>query len=675
MTITDYKKRFFPILILLTLSTFSFAIEKPSKREIGFARHSAEDYLNERGITVKMSLLLEEYTERLFFFNDLATHSFLLMARDDYASLLNDQVLAFSIGVWHSKARENETFMHMFNYYDNLIKDMHEGRIPKEQVSERPDIYIRPMLNNIRWYQARFDAVLDDQKRPCLYGCGPVAVGQIMKYYGWPEKATGSFSYIDPDKKLRSINLEGATTTWWNISNIYNRNNVCDAPLDTLMKRVGHAVCAHYGNKGTSTNSSNIKRALVMNFGYSPAMFLVDRHQVNEYTMVGLIRNALEHGTPCILTGGNHVFVCDGMYADYLHLNMGWGGSYDGWYRFPVVRKSINKDSFIATALLNIFPDKNKKHISRTVTVETPGTLSSLLSEKDYPNISSLKIIGKINGADIRLIRRMAGGYESCDYFSWKGILSSLDLSEATIVTDSIPYINIDAGSINFKMNVKGKFYEFANMTGSDWEAFCATKANNDREYRITRDDSIYHLRPKTISGQIGMYMFEACENLRQIILPKNTYRISPRAFSGCYALEEITLPPGIRNIDAKAFEHCMSLEKVTVCNDSPMLSMQKFIGNVDNHAIFDECNPRIQMVVDTSMQTYADYTSQQEELRNAKREQEYARVRAEADKKVLTYTNKKKDTIRAPMGTKVISTYKMVNGKRVLVRKKTVKI
>ena len=674
MSITNYIKRFVPTLILLLLSTLSLAIEKPSRSEVSFARHFAEEFLYDKGATVNMSLQLEEYTEHLFFFNDIDAEVFLLMARDDYASLLNDQVLAFSIGVWHSKARENMTFMHMFAYYDNLIKDMHEGRIPKEQPSERPNIFIRPMLSSIRWYQARIGKIYDDHNRPCLYGCGAVAVGQLMKYHEWPDKAKGEFCYMDDAKKLRSINLEGATIPWGKLNNVYNFFYPHDTALDTLMKRVGHAICSEYGYEGTSSNSRDFKRAMVRNFGYSPAMFLVNSLRVNEYTMVNLIRNDLNQGCPCILTGGHHVFVCDGMYADFLHLNMGWGGSYDGWYRFPIVRKDINEYSFINSALLNIFPDDAATHINRTVTIETPGTLSSLLSEKDYPNISSLKIIGKINGADIRLIRRMAGGYESCDYFSWKGILSSLDLSEATIVTDSIPYINIDAGSINFKMNVKGKLYEFANMTDSDWEAFCATKANNDREYRITRDDSIYHLRPKTISGQIGMYMFEACENLRQIILPKNTYRISPRAFSGCYALEEITLPPGVRNIDAKAFEHCMSLEKVTVCNDSPMLYMQQSVGNANN-TIFYGCNPKIRMVVDTSMQTYADYTSQQEELRNAKREQEYVRARAEADKKVLTYTNKKKDTIRAPMGTKVISTYKMVNGKRVLVRKKTVKI
>ena len=96
MSITNYIKRFVPTLILLLLSTLSLAIEKPSRSEVSFARHFAEEFLYDKGATVNMSLQLEEYTEHLFFFNDMDAEVFLLMARDDYASLLNDQVLAFS---------------------------------------------------------------------------------------------------------------------------------------------------------------------------------------------------------------------------------------------------------------------------------------------------------------------------------------------------------------------------------------------------------------------------------------------------------------------------------------------------------------------------------------------------------------------------------------------------
>ena len=101
---------------------------------------------------------------------------------------------------------------------------------------------------------------------------------------------------------------------------------------------------------------------------------------------------------------------------------------------------------------------------------------------------------------------------------------------------------------------------------------------------------------------------------------------------------------------------------------------MQKSIGNVGNDPIFSECNPRMQMVVDTSMQTYAEYTKQQDEFRKAEFEERMARVSAEAEKKDLTSTKKNKDILRVPMGSKVVSTYKMVNGKRVLVGKKVVK-
>ena len=674
MAITDHMKRLVPTLVLLVFSTLCFAIEKPSTREVGFARQTAEDFLYDRGATMNMSLKLEEYTERLFFFNDTRTHTFLLMARDDYASLLNDQVLAFSIGVWHSKARENDTFMHIFKYYDNLIKDMHEGRIPKEQPSERPNIYIRPMLNTIRWYQTRFNAVLDDQKRPCLYGCGAVAIGQLMKYYEWPKKTQGFFSYIDRAGKLRSINLQDATIAWNNLNNIYNAYSTRNAALDTLMKRVGHAICSYYGHEGTSSNTRYFKRALVDNFGYSPAMFLVNSRYVNEHTMVNLIRNDLKQGCPCILTGGTHMFVCDGMFADFLHLNMGWGGSYDGWYRFPVVRKEINEGSFITSAILNIFPNDVAMPISRTVNVETPGTLSSLLSEKDYPSISSLKVTGNINGADIRLIRQMAGSYEPCDYSSWKGILTSLDLSEATIVTDSVPYACINANYVNFQMNVMGKRYEFANMTDNDWISFCNAKGNDGVSFKIVKEDSIYYIYPKTQKGQIGMNMFQDCQNLRHIIIPKNTNRIGSRAFSGCCSLKEITLPTGVKTLGNKSFAYCESLEKITVCSDSPLLSMQKSIGNVGNDPIFSECNPRRQMVVDNTMQTYADCMKQLEELRNAEIEERMARLRTEAEKSALTSTKKNKDILRVPMGSKVVSTYKMVNGKRVLVGKKVVK-
>ena len=44
-----------------------------------------------------------------------------------------------------------------------------------------------------------------------------------------------------------------------------------------------------------------------------------------------------------------------------------------------------------------------------TITLDSAGTLSSKISNADKYRITNLKIIGEINGTDLRIIREMAG--------------------------------------------------------------------------------------------------------------------------------------------------------------------------------------------------------------------------------------------------------------------------
>lgn len=648
----------FIILLLAISATNVFAQEKPKSQELGFARHFAEDYLNERGTeNYRLQLELEEYTDRLLFFNDMRNSVFLLMARDEYAGLLNNQVLAFSIGVPHSKARETETFMHLYHYYDELIKDMAEDKVPREQKADEVKLRIQPMLFNIRWQQFLMDDVFEGQTEPVLSGCGAVAVGQLMKYYEWPKTVTGNFCYKDTKGNLRSVTMDNTPIDWSKIDNIYRYNNAQSKSLEPLMKRVSPALKVDFGNKTTTNWSRYMKRAMVMNFGYSPGMFLVNREFVDEATMINLIREELKAGGPSILAGGHHQFVCDGAYDDFLHLNMGWGGSYDGWYRFPVVRKEINMKAFIETALLNIIPQESPG-IRKTIVVEKPGTLSSLLTEEECPRISALKVAGRINGADIRLLRRMAGALEVEDYSSWKGILTHLDLSDAKIVTDTVPYRVIDAKIINYWTNVKGKRYEFSKITKEEWETFCKDGGNDTRIYTIVPKDSTYLIIPKTNEDEIGFYMFENCDNLQQIFLPKDTRAIALRSFGDCRCLKEVTLPSGVQVFHANGLADCTSLETIKVCSGSPVLKQQEYI----NSGKMFGCHPNLRMVVDEALETYSQY---------------HDRIFEENKKAMIANRSGKPSNVKftpnpkaqgAPMGATVVSHYKMVNGKRVLV-------
>lgn len=69
------------------------------------------------------------------------------------------------------------------------------------------------------------------------------------------------------------------------------------------------------------------------------------------------------------------------------------------------------------------------EQISKTVKTSA-GLLSSAISASEKYEITSLKIIGRINGTDIKFLRQMT--YTNSG--EKEGKLTSLDLSEATIV-------------------------------------------------------------------------------------------------------------------------------------------------------------------------------------------------------------------------------------------------
>ena len=116
--------------------------------------------------------------------------------------------------------------------------------------------------------------------------------------------------------------------------------------------------------------------------------------------------------------------------------------------------------------------------ITRQVTVKVyeAGTLSEKIAYKMY-KITNLKIIGEINGTDLRVIREMAGNAFGHDT---DGKLSVLDLSDAKIVKG-------------------GDFY---------YEA--------DLEYNGTHEYECYY----TSNDKIGDYAFFRCSGLTSLTLP-----------------------------------------------------------------------------------------------------------------------------------------------------------
>ena len=157
-----------------------------------------------------------------------------------------------------------------------------------------------------------------------------------------------------------------------------------------------------------------------------------------------------------------------------------------------------------------------------TIQLEKAGTLPDRIESSKKYKITNLKIIGEINGTDLKMIRDMAGSNSTGN--STDGKLSVLDLSEAKIVEGGDSYY---------------------------------TDYDNNNNYYTSND-------------VIGSYAFKGCSRLTSLNLPAGITSIGECAFCGCSGLTNLTLYAGITEIGVFALWDCSGLKEVRFCiNDN----------------------------------------------------------------------------------------------------------
>ena len=173
-----------------------------------------------------------------------------------------------------------------------------------------------------------------------------------------------------------------------------------------------------------------------------------------------------------------------------------------------------------------------------TLKLDEAGTLPDRIGENQKYLITNLKIVGKINGTDLKFIREMAGR----DFNGGKtdGKLSILDLSDAKIVEGGSPY-TWDKYGDKFTSNDKlgdGAFSGCSGLTS------------------LTLPSSV---------TSIGDNAFSGCSGLTSLTLPSSVTWIGWDAFTGCSGLTSLTIPSGVTWIGYYAFEGCSGLTSLTI--------------------------------------------------------------------------------------------------------------
>ena len=238
--------------------------------------------------------------------------------------------------------------------------------------------------------------------------------------------------------------------------------------------------------------------------------------------------------------------------------------------------------------LLNCFASyaANEDLITNQITrkLTKAGTLHYAIGSSWKDLVTNLKIIGEINGTDLRFIREMAGS--DVEGHSTSGNLSVLDLSEARFVAGGDYYYcysghyyytsnDIIGASVFSDCRSLTSVIIPSSVTEIGWGAFkyCRSLTSVNIPSSVTEiGESAFSCCRSLINvnipfrvTSIGKGAFSGCSSLTSVNIPSSVKSIGEIAFSGCSSLTSINIPSSVKSIGGSAFSGCSSLTSVKI--------------------------------------------------------------------------------------------------------------
>ncbi|MCQ2343339.1 MAG: C10 family peptidase [Paludibacteraceae bacterium] len=228
-----------------------------------------------------------------------------------------------------------------------------------------------------------------------LTGCVATAMGQIMKYWEFPIRGIGSYTYTDPYYGLQSADFSDTVFDYSampNKLNSYSTASQVDA-VALLLRRCGIAAEMYYGVEGSSATtigSGEIGDPTAENAyrEYFKFMHTLHSESLSDYTdsaWVALLKNEIDNGRPAQYsagneyTGGGHSFICSGYdNTGKLYFNWGWNGNNDGYFQIGQLNPGSSYYNARNKAIIGIEPDtsgSSQTTITLVPNIQGAGTM------------------------------------------------------------------------------------------------------------------------------------------------------------------------------------------------------------------------------------------------------------------------------------------------------------
>ena len=277
-------------------------------------------------------------------------------------------------------------------YYEEAIKWTTEHQTSQKTVYNAPTDVIEPMVKT-KWNQdwPYNDRCPESNGIKCPTGCVATALAQVLYYHKYPNTQTKEL----PGYQCRTLNkwipgLPAISFNWDDMKrtyNYYSSQESIDA-VALLMQYCGQLVEMGYSPEGSGAQTDIIAQRLPQYFNFPSTIHSMSREGYSIAEWDSLLIYELNHNRPVLYTGytsafEGHAFICDGYNGNGLfHINWGWGGVADGYYRISVLDAKGNgiggsstslRFSIMQSALFGIKTEGEDEFVYPTETLTANG--------------------------------------------------------------------------------------------------------------------------------------------------------------------------------------------------------------------------------------------------------------------------------------------------------------
>ena len=369
-------KGLFMTLLFFSFSGFSKEIDEFTAQKVASNYLSRSIFMLKRG--TQSSIALELHTVRtmnnplkrgassplIYIYNFANSNGFILVAADDnvtpilgYSTEQDFDINAMpaQVAAWMKHyEKEIETAI-QYNVFSTVNSNKWNEVLNDTYIKTRGvTTAVKPLLTTT-WDQGQYyydkcpyDAT---SKKYAYTGCVATAMAQVMKYWNYPSTGNGTKTYTNSASatfKFGTLSANFGTTTYdW--ANMPNKLTAKNDAVATLMSHVGISIEMQYGLDGSGawitydsryTPYSNGHLSLINYWKYDPSSIKsIYKTNYTDQTWTAAIKAEIDKSRPVILEGsasdgsGGHCYVADGYDANnYLHINWGWSGAYNGYF-------------------------------------------------------------------------------------------------------------------------------------------------------------------------------------------------------------------------------------------------------------------------------------------------------------------------------------------------------